>query len=125
MVKPKISRWIIALLVMGLILSMALIGIFAFRSIIYMPHRREAEPIRPWMSIPYIAYSYRIPSKGLFQALGLPDNPRDRRPLAAIAREQNRTVQSVIQTIYQAIIAAHPSKMPPTPVPLNPPRSAP
>jgi hypothetical protein len=118
-------EWRILVLILGLVLSLALIVIFALRGLAYVPRQRTGEPIRPWMSVPYLAHSYHIPTHVLFQALGLPDNRHDRRPIAIIAREQHRTVQDLIQVLYQAILQAHPTDVPPTPAPLDPTRSIP
>lgn len=118
-------EWKTWVLMLGLLLSLAVVVIFAIRSLRSVPRSRTTEPIRPWMSVPYIAHSYHIPSQVLFQALGLPDNRRDRRPIAVIAREEGRSVQSVIQALYAAILQAHPTYPPPTPAPPDPLRSTP
>jgi hypothetical protein len=76
---------------------------------------RADEPIRSWMTIPYVSHSYHIPAYVLYQALGLPLIPRDRRPLAVIARQQNRTVVNIIATLQEAI--QHSRSPYPTPLP--------
>jgi hypothetical protein len=95
-----------------------LTGLFAVRTVrraMYWRAHRE-EVIRPWMSIPYIAHSYRVPRHVLYQALGIPSQPHDRRPLKQIAREQNRSVDEVISAVQDAITrerANHPTAAPP------------
>ncbi len=84
-----------------------------------------SEPIRPWMSVPYIAHSYHVPTRVLFEALGLSEDRRDWRPIAAIARQQNRTVQEVIHILYQAIVDNNPAFIPPTPMAPHPSETAP
>ncbi len=96
-------RWQHWLLIFGLAFSLALTGFFIVRAVHYAPHPLKDEPIRPWMNIPYIAHSYRVPSHILYQALGLPSLPRDRRPILEIARQQRRTVESIIITMQEAI----------------------
>ena len=71
-----------------------------------MRMRRAAESIRPWMSVPYIARSRRVPAEILYQSLGLPSNRRDRRPLGRIARQQGRPVDELITRIDKAIAHA-------------------
>jgi hypothetical protein len=64
---------------------------------------RANEPIRGWMTIGYIARSRRVPPPILKRALGLPPGERERRPLAAIAEEQNRPVDELVRVIEEAI----------------------
>src|SRR5437773_11020490 len=71
------------------------------RAMFWRTHRDEV--IRPWMSIPYVAHSYRVPPHVLYQALGIPPQPHDRRPLKQIAREQNRSVNEVTSVLQDAI----------------------
>lgn len=106
-------RWQYWLLILGFCLSLAITAIFAFRFLHLLPRRSTQEPIRPWMSVPYIAHAYHLPPATLFQALGLPDNRHDRRPIAVIARDQQRPVQEVIAIIRNAIIQARPGYPPP------------
>lgn len=64
---------------------------------------RADEPIRGWMTIGYIARSRHVPPPVLRRALGLPPETRDRRPLAAIAEEQNRPVEELVVILEDAI----------------------
>jgi hypothetical protein len=106
--------WRELLIVLGFVASIALVGIFVARTVHMVRQMRQDEPIRPWMSIPYIAHSYRLPPAVLYQALGLPEPPRDRRPLTFIAREQRRPVQAVIADLQRAIVRARSPSAPPT-----------
>jgi hypothetical protein len=110
-------RWKRALLMLGLAISLALIGVFAIRTVHYMPRARVDEPIRPWMNLPYIAHSYHVPARLLFQALGLTMTiPIDRRPIMDIARDQHRPVQILINFLEEAITQARSGKTaPPSP----------
>lgn len=67
--------------------------------------RFENEPIRAWMSVPFIAHTHHVPAAVLFRALGLTP-AHDRRPLRLIAREQHRPVDAVIQDLDRALVAA-------------------
>lgn len=87
----------------------------------YWRHHRD-EPIRGWMSIGYVAHSYRVPPHVLHQALGLPPKP-DKRPLRKIAKAQNRTMDEVRAILKDAIIHARPP-YPPPPPPLPPDKAA-
>jgi len=92
-------------------------GLFAVRTVrraVYWRHHRD-EPIRPWMTIPYIGHSYRVPPDVLYEALGIPHPPRDRRPLKQIARERNVPVDQVIGTLQRAILNFQQTNMPQAP----------
>jgi len=110
--------WKQSLLVLALALVVALTGLFAVRTVrralYWRLHRDEA--IRPWMSLPYVAHSYRVPPQVLYQALGIDHPPHDRRPIREIAYEQNRPVDEVIATLQEAIArerASRPGQPPP------------
>ena len=115
------QKWIV---VVAFTLVVLATGVFAVRTVrraIYWRLHRD-EVIRPWMSIPYVAHSYRLPPPVLYQSLGIPPQPHDRRPLRQIASEQNRSVDELISVLNDAIArerAAHP----PNPRPSAPARS--
>ncbi len=108
------------LLVLGFVLSVTLVAVFAARSVRVARQLHQDEPIRPWMTVPYIAYSYRVSSSVLYEALGLSPRPRDRRPLADIARAEDRPVQDLIVELQHAIARARSSPVP-SPSPGNAP----
>jgi ABC-type nickel/cobalt efflux system permease component RcnA len=102
MITAKTQKWIA---VIAFVLVILITGIFVVRTVrraaFWRQHRDEV--IRPWMSVPYIAHSYRVPPHVLYQALGISPQPHDRRPLKQIAREQNRQVDQVINVLNEAI----------------------
>ncbi len=104
--KPSGSQKWIVLAALALVILVT--GLFAVRTvrraIFWRTHREEV--IRPWMSIPYVAHSYRVPPHVLYQALGIPLQPHDRRPIKQIAREQNRSVDEVTSILQGAITRA-------------------
>jgi hypothetical protein len=100
-------------------------GLFTVRTIrrtIYW-RRHHNEQIRPWMSVPYVAHSHRLPPKVLYDALGIPQTPHDRRPLRQIAREKNVTVEEIIATLERTIAEAKQPTLPPAPSFPSPGRS--
>jgi hypothetical protein len=106
------------LIVLAFALVVAVTGLFAVRTVrraVYW-HNHKDEPIRPWMSIGYIAHSHRVPPYVLTEALGLPRKP-DRRPIGEIARQQNRSVDEVIAILQNAIVHVRPPYPPPGPPP--------
>ena len=104
----------------ALILVLAVTGLFAvrtFRRAVYWRMHRD-EVIRPWMSLPYVAHSYRVPPRVLYEALKIDHPPHDRRPIKQIAAEQKRSADEVIAILYQTIARARqqpPSNGPPQP----------
>jgi hypothetical protein len=118
MAEPRKINWQQWLFILGFVVSLAIVVVFALQAFRHMPRKRADEPIRPWMTIPYVSHSYHIPEYVLYQALGLPSVPRDHRPLTAIARLQKRTVAKVIATLQDAIKLSRPPN--PTPLPFPP-----
>ncbi len=110
----RFSRQQIIILI-GLLLSVILTVLFVVRAFHYFPNRHVNEPIRGWMSIPYIARSYHIPAYVLYQATGITEIPNDHRPLMRLARERGIPVSSIINTLYQAIAKLRSPN--PTPLP--------
>jgi hypothetical protein len=66
-------------------------------------HEHRNEPIRGWMTIGYIARTRHVPPPVLKKALGLPPDERERRPISAIAHDQNRSVDELVLTLEEAI----------------------
>jgi hypothetical protein len=112
------QRWLIAI---AFVLAASVAGLFAVRTIrralYWSSHRDEA--IRPWMSVSYVAHSYRVPPPVLYRAIDLTPVPHDRRPLRDIALEQNRTVETLTAELQKAVVEfrAHPEPPPPPPHP--------
>lgn len=111
-------RWVILL---AFLLAASVAGLFAVRTVrraVYWSHHRD-EVIRPWMSVPYVAHSYRVPPHVLYRAVKLNPLPHDRRPLRDIAREQNRSLEELTADLQGAIadFRAHPERDPPPPPP--------
>jgi hypothetical protein len=92
------------------------------RHAIYWQQHRD-EPIRGWMTVGYVAHSYHVPARVLYQALNLPPReprePRDRRTLRVIARAQGRTLEEISVVLQDAITRARtsPAQTPPPPPP--------
>ncbi len=105
-------RWVFGL---AFLVALAITSMFAMRAMRAASHLRGGdEPIRPWMSVPYIAHAYGVPPPILFEALGIPPDRRDRRPIMRIAREQDRPVDLVIGDLMVAILTY---RLPPPPLP--------
>jgi hypothetical protein len=96
-------------LALGLAFLLSLAGtfIFAYRAGRQARHLHSVnEPIRPWMSIPFIANTRHVPALVLFQAIGVPPEPRDRRSIRHLAHDLKRPVPDVLAQVQQAVDAA-------------------
>ena len=97
------------MLVLGLAFLLAITGtlVFAYKAGRHAQQIRLAdEPIRPWMSIPFIAHTRHIPAPVLFQAIGLPAEPHDRRSIRHLAHELHRPVPDLMAQLQRAVDAA-------------------
>ncbi|HYW71651.1 MAG TPA: hypothetical protein VE961_11490 [Pyrinomonadaceae bacterium] len=102
MKRPNSKQWIA---IAALALVLLLTGLFAVRTVrraVYWRMHRD-EVIRPWMTLPYVAHSYRVPPRVLYDALNIQHPPHDRRPIRKLAQEQNRSVEEVIRTLDETI----------------------
>lgn len=77
-------------------------------------HGRQ-EPLRSWMTVPYIAHSKHVPQEVLWDALGLPPHLHDRRPIGRIAREQRRSLDAVVSKLQEAIAHTPSARRAPNP----------
>jgi hypothetical protein len=82
-------------------------GYRAGRTVRHVQWRNE--PIQPWMSVPFVAHTHHTRSELLFQAIGVPPNTRDRRPIRDIARDEKLPVAKLIRDLQNAIANANPS----------------
>lgn len=127
-------QWVVVLLFFVVVGATALHATFTLRRAIYWRQHQD-DPIRGWMTVGYVAHSYRVPARVLYEALDLqppaphePRGQRDRRPLREIAREQGRTVEEIAATLQAAIARerererATPGAPPTSPHPQPPPR---
>jgi hypothetical protein len=107
-------RWPQWLILAAFLVVLCFTGLHAVRTArdaSYWRHHRE-EPIRGWMTVGYVAHSYRVPPHVLYEALGLPPKPPDKRPLRRIARSQNLTMDQVRAALQEAILHARPNSPP-------------
>lgn len=88
------------------LLALGFTGFQIFRTVQYATYWRQHrdEPIAGWMRVGYVANSYHIPPPVLYQAISLPADVRDRRPLAEIARSQNRSFEEIKADLERAIV---------------------
>ncbi|MGI8469447.1 MAG: hypothetical protein ACR2N3_13440 [Pyrinomonadaceae bacterium] len=117
------QQWLVAA---AFLLVLAFTGFYAFRAAnnaIYW-HYHADEPMQGWMTVGYVAHAYHVPPHILYQALGLPLKPPDKRTLLDIANAQNRSPDDVKAVLQDAIIHARPPYPPPAPPPPDDDRGA-
>ena len=110
------QQWLVALL---FLLVLGFTGLYAVRTTrhaIYW-HYHQDEQIHGWMTVGYVAHSYRVPRQILYQSLGLPPQFHDKRPLRNIAKSQNRSMNEIRAILQDAI--AHSRLQYPSPSPPN------
>jgi hypothetical protein len=100
------KKWIVVVAFAFVVLATGFFAVRTVRRAMYWRAHRD-EAIRPWMSIPYVAHSSRVPPHVLYETLGIPPQPHDRRPLRQIASEQKRPVDEVISGLNDAIAREH------------------
>jgi hypothetical protein len=118
----KKVRWRQTAMVVAFLLSLSVAAFFVVRvvrPIIYW-HNHQDVPIRGWMTVGYVAHSYHVPPHVLYQALGLPHKPPDKRPLREIAKAQQRSMDEINAVLITAIVHARPPYPPPPPPPPDP-----
>jgi hypothetical protein len=102
-------RWQHWLVAAALVLAIGFTGLHAYRAVraaIFWSHNQD-EPIQGWMTVGFVAHSYHVPPRILYEALGLPLG-RDRRPLRIIAKTQNRSLEAEKARLQTAILQARP-----------------
>ncbi len=108
------QQWLVAIMFLLVLGFTALYAVRTTRDAIYW-HYHQDEPIHGWMTVGYVAHSYRVPPHILYRALGLPHKPPDKRPLREIAKSQNRSMDETRSILQDAITHARPPYPPPPP----------
>jgi hypothetical protein len=129
------------LLLVGVVIAIICLILFGFRFGKRVVNPPDQEPIRGWMSIPYVSRVANVPPWVLYKALGVEDEiavdiitgaplrkDTDERfkPIAAHARDLNITPQEAVRRIEDRIKQGPP--YPPPPIPpanLPPPNPTP
>lgn len=112
-------KWQQWLVLVAFLFIIGFTGLHAFRTVrdaIYW-HYHQDEAIQGWMNVGYVAHSYHVPPHVLYQALGLPLKPPDKRPLREIAAAQSRSMDQLRAILQDAILHARPPYPPPPPPP--------
>lgn len=77
---------------------------FSFYTLYWSDPAHRNQPLEGWMTVGYVAHSYRLPREALADALSLQQMPGKRLTLAEIARTRGVTVSSLIAEIESVIM---------------------
>jgi hypothetical protein len=99
-------QWLVIAALLFVLAFTAFFALRAAKGILYWDMRQE-EPIRRWMTIPYIARLRSVPEAVLNKAAGLPEDAHDPRPLIKIAKSQNRHVRALEEELENAVVEYH------------------
>lgn len=81
----------------------------------------DVELIRDWMTISYISRTYQVPSKILFNALGIPSRGNEEKSLAQLnERYSPQTPGIIVEVVRTTILASQPPLPPVTALPPQP-----
>ena len=69
--------------------------------------------IRDWMTIPYISRTYNVPTKLLFDALGIPSRGNEEKSLAQLNEAYSPQAPGIVLEVVKGAIRAY--QPPPTP----------
>jgi len=81
----------------------------------------DVDLIRDWMTISYISRTYHVPSKILFDALGIPSRGNEEKSLAQLNEKYSPKTPGIIVEVVKATILANQPPLPPvTAIPPQP-----
>jgi hypothetical protein len=76
------------------------------------PGVTDVEAIRGWMTIPYIAQSFDVPDKYLFESLGIPAEGNQRKSLGKLNREYAPGERGAILKRVEAALRRYETEQP-------------
>ncbi|MEX0955802.1 MAG: hypothetical protein WDZ83_11400 [Rhizobiaceae bacterium] len=96
------------LLLIAFTAALVLTLFFAVRTTVFFIYwsGHQNVPIEGWMTIGYVAHSYRLAPAELQEALGFDPNSPNREPLGRIANEMRIPLDELIGRVEAAIAAA-------------------
>jgi hypothetical protein len=97
------NRW----LTLSFLITLTLALVFIIRAGVFFVYwqQHQDEPIQGWMTVRYVAHSYRVDPRIVHDAIGLPETGPDHRPLIVIARENGKPLDQITERVLAAIKA--------------------
>ena len=84
------------------------------------PRQTDVSLIAGWMTVPYVARTYRVPPDDLYRALGVAPKDNDKQNLDQLGAETGRGPEQAVAVVRETVAAdqaAHPPRLPPRPKP--------
>ena len=97
------NRW----LTLSFLITLTLALVFIIRAGVFFVYwqQHQDEPIEGWMTVRYVAHSYRVDPRLVHTAIGLPHTGPDHRPLIKISRQDGEPLDEIAARILDAIRA--------------------
>lgn len=76
----------------------------------------DADLIRDWMTIPYISKTYHVPTKLLFDALGISSRGNEEKSLAQLNEEYSPQAPGIVLEVVKGAIRAYQPPLQPQPI---------
>ena len=73
----------------------------------------DVDLIRDWMTIPYMSRTYHVPTKLLFEALGIPSRGNEEKSLAQLNEEYSPQAPGIVLEVVKGAIRAYQLLLPP------------
>ena len=73
----------------------------------------DVDLIRDWMTVPYISRTYQVPTKLLFDALGIPSRGNEEKSLAQLNEEYSPQAPGIVLEVVKGAIRAYQPPLPP------------
>lgn len=111
--RPSLHWLILALCVIAT-LATAVFGLRSYHSFVllrsaYAAGTPEVGSIRPWMTLRYVAETYRVPETALIARLGLPAETVPEASLLLLAEQGGQSPFEYVQRVQRAVAEATPS----------------
>jgi hypothetical protein len=103
--------WLIAAVAVGLVIALLVGGRGAMRLYFRLhgppppPRQTDVSAIADWMTVPYVARSYRVPETELYGALGIGRQGQRTNTLADIASETGRSSDETVEIVRTTVAA--------------------
>jgi membrane protein DedA with SNARE-associated domain len=112
--RPRLRvRWLVVLLVLAAVatalLAMRTYRTFSMLESAYTAEMPQSSTVRPWMTIGYVARTYRVSEIALRGRLGLADDVPSDATLKALARARGLAPPGYVAIVQRAVAASAPS----------------
>jgi membrane protein DedA with SNARE-associated domain len=111
--RPRWRRWLLAALIVAVAASTGMFALRSYSAFLLLRSARaagvpQAGTIRPWMTLGYVADTYRIPAPALRERLALAPGTDADTPLVTLAQREGLSPFRYIQRVQAAVADAAP-----------------